>query len=107
MRCNKEEEKLTAERRRPVSSGHWPSASSLGNPLDEPAWLEVEEPTQGIQRFGVHSAEDPAGPGEPVSAGIAEIGAFAEGVGGDVASLHDLVNAEPYHDALSGETAWL
>jgi len=89
-------------RRGPDCSGHWPSASSLGNPLDEPPGLEVEEPTQGIQRFGVHPAEDASSSGEPVSARITEVGAFAEGVGGDVASLHDLVNAESYHDALSG-----
>jgi hypothetical protein len=30
---------------------------------------------------------------------------LAEGVGRDVASLHDLVNSEPYHGALSGKTA--
>jgi len=107
MRCNQEEEKLTAAAWIKTPHRHWLSASSLGNPLDEPAGLEVEEPTEGIQCFGVHPAEDTAGPGEPVSAGITEVGAFAEGVGRDVASLHDLVNAESYHDALSGQTAWL
>jgi hypothetical protein len=69
----------------------------LRNPLEELARLELKEATELIKGLGVQPTEHPPGAGEPVGAGITEVGPSAERVGGDVPCLHDLVDPESYH----------
>ena len=65
--------------------------------MEEFPGLQIKEPAEGVEGVGVEPAELATDAGEPVRRWIAERGALAEGVGGDVASLHDLVDPEPYH----------
>jgi hypothetical protein len=69
----------------------------LGDPLEELAGLDVKEATERIEGVNVQPTENSPGAGEPVGAGITEVGPFAERVGGDVPCLHELVEPEPYH----------
>jgi len=73
------------------------SDAGLGNPLEQLSGLEVKEFTEGVERVGVQSTKLASRTGKPVGAGIADVGPFAERVGGDVPPLHDLVDAEPNH----------
>jgi hypothetical protein len=69
--------------------------------------LNLKKEAEGVQRLCVEPAEGASGPGKPVCARIAELGALAQGIGGDVPSLHDLVNPEPNHGKLSEKGAVL
>ena len=55
----------------------WSSAIAGGHPLQELAGLDLKELTQLIEGLGMEAAKPPAGTGEPVGAGVSQIGAQA------------------------------
>lgn len=71
--------------------------SGLGDPLNEGAGLDMKETTERVERLGVHAPERASFAGQPVGAGVTQVGALAEGIRRYMPCLHDRMDPEPYH----------
>jgi len=98
-------------RRRPPSWGPssafsavpaFPAVRAPGRPVQQLSRLELEELAQSLERVGVQPAERPRGARHPVRAGIAQPRAAAEGVRGDAALSHEVVQGEADHGTFRG-----